>query len=241
MTVSFEGRGPRQRLSRTGGLIWTLVRTDLKSRYHGTILGFGWALLKPVAMFLVLQAIFSFVFTADPDYRLNLIIGLFLWEFNSQATTVGLSSLHVKAFLLAKVKFPSWIIVGTSITNAVFTLAVFAVIILWLPWRPGPMNSRSFGLCFSPVPGAFRRHRSRSLTGHERVVPSGFGISTRSGKSILQAGFFVAPIIYPLSILPEQFHKVLVSLATHAGHPVFAGGANDRLVSDGCSTPLSHD
>ena len=65
MTVSFEGRGPRQRLSRTGGLIWTLVRTDFKTRYHGTILGFAWALLKPIAMFLVLQGIFSFAFAAD--------------------------------------------------------------------------------------------------------------------------------------------------------------------------------
>ncbi|HXT50104.1 MAG TPA: hypothetical protein VN811_03625 [Thermoanaerobaculia bacterium] len=26
---------------------------------------------------------------------------------------------------------------------------------------------------------------------------------------VLQAGFFVAPIVYPLSIIPERFHKLL--------------------------------
>ena len=29
------------------GLVWTLVRTDFKARYHGTASGFVWALLKP--------------------------------------------------------------------------------------------------------------------------------------------------------------------------------------------------
>ena len=36
------------------GLLWTLVRTDFKARYHGTFSGFVWALLKPAAMFVVL-------------------------------------------------------------------------------------------------------------------------------------------------------------------------------------------
>ena len=50
------------------GLIWTLVRTDFKVRYHGTLGGFVWALLKPIAMFIVLLAVFSFLFT-DPSYK----------------------------------------------------------------------------------------------------------------------------------------------------------------------------
>src|SRR5262245_46831378 len=53
-----------------GGLIWTLIRTDFKARYHGTLSGFIWALLKPTAMFLVLVAVFSFVFGAEPNYKL---------------------------------------------------------------------------------------------------------------------------------------------------------------------------
>ncbi len=36
-------------MARHAGLIWTLVRTDFKARYHGTLGGFVWALLKPSA------------------------------------------------------------------------------------------------------------------------------------------------------------------------------------------------
>src|SRR4029078_4916251 len=91
------------------GLVWTLVRTDFKARYHGTMEGFVWALLKPLMMFVVLTAVFSFLFR-DPTYKLNLIVGLFLWDFFAEGTKVGLTSLAAKGFLLTKARCPSWIL-----------------------------------------------------------------------------------------------------------------------------------
>src|SRR3954463_11366218 len=81
------------------GLIWTLVRTDFKVRYHGTIGGFVWALLKPLTMFVMLMSVFSFLFASDPHYKLNLIIGLFLWDFFAEGTKAGLISLDARGFL----------------------------------------------------------------------------------------------------------------------------------------------
>ena len=66
-----------RRPSHLGGLVWTLIRTDFVTRYHGTIGGFLWALLKPLTMFLVLMGVFSFVFSNTPKYRIGLILGLF--------------------------------------------------------------------------------------------------------------------------------------------------------------------
>ena len=71
------------------GLIWTLVRTDFKARYHGTLGGFVWALLKPMSMFVVLMGVFSFLFASNPTYKLNLIVGLFLWDFSPKAPRAG--------------------------------------------------------------------------------------------------------------------------------------------------------
>ena len=39
---------------------------------------------------------------------------------------------------------------------------------------------------------------------------------------VTHAGFFVAPIIYPIGILPERVHALSVRVAADAGHPVFA-------------------
>src|SRR6186997_1615683 len=126
--VSVATTHVQQRHGRFAGLVWTLIRTDFKARYHGTIEGFVWALLKPLTMFLVLMAVFSFLFP-DPTYKLNLIIGLFLWDFFTEGTKSGLTSLHAKGFLLTKARCPSWILVVTSISNALITLTVFVGVI----------------------------------------------------------------------------------------------------------------
>src|SRR5512141_2354762 len=113
-----------------GGLVWTLIRTDFKTRYHGTIGGFVWALLKPLTMFLVLLAVFSYVFANDPQYKLDLIIGLFLYEFFQESTKTGLLSLRAKGYLLTKARFPSWVLVVASASNAVITLVLFSGVLL---------------------------------------------------------------------------------------------------------------
>jgi lipopolysaccharide transport system permease protein len=190
------------------GLVWTLIRTDFKVRYHGTAGGFVWALLKPLAMFVLLMGVFSFLFASDPNYKLNLIIGLFLWDFFAESTKVGLTSLHAKGFLLSKAKCPSWILVVTSISNAVITLAVFSGIILVFLALAGRV----------PTAGAMSMFVVYCLT--FILIVMGFSL----GSSVLflryrdlnqvwdvvtQAGFFLAPVIYPLSIIPERFHFYL--------------------------------
>ena len=127
----FGGRGkpPATPVAARAGLVWTLVRTDFKARYHGTVGGFLWALLKPLCMFGVLMSVFSFVFAATPTYKLDLIVGLFLWDFFAEGTKTGLTSLPAKRFLLTRARCPLWILVVTLIANAFITLAVFAVVI----------------------------------------------------------------------------------------------------------------
>src|SRR6266849_8945178 len=120
----------RPRAIARAGLVWTLVRTDFKARYHGTLGGFVWALLKPMSIFIVLMGVFSFLFASNPSYKLNLIVGLFLWDFFAEATKSGLMSLHAKGYLLTKARVPPWILVVASISNAMITLAVFSLVIV---------------------------------------------------------------------------------------------------------------
>jgi lipopolysaccharide transport system permease protein len=190
------------------GLIWTLVRTDFKARYHGTLGGFVWALLKPLSMFIVLMAVFSFLFASDPHYKLNLIVGLFVWDFFAEGTKSGLTSLHARGYLLTKARVPPWILVVTSISNATITLAVFIVVLaafLALSGRsPAAIELAAFcGYCAVLM-----------------VIVIGFSLASsvlflryrdlnQVWDVIVQAGFFVAPIIYPLGIIPERFHLFL--------------------------------
>jgi lipopolysaccharide transport system permease protein len=189
----------------TVGLIWTLVRTDFKTRYHGTLGGFVWALLKPLLMFMVLLGVFSFLFVSDPRYRLNLIVGLFLWDFFNEGTKVGLLSLAAKNYLLTKVRFRSWIVVVTSISNAALTLLVFSLVIVAAITFAGR------------VPSALALGLYLWYLLHYALLVIGFSLGAavlflryrdlnQMWEVVVQAGFFVAPIIYPLGIVPERFH-----------------------------------
>jgi len=190
------------------GMLWTLIRTDFKSRYHATLGGFVWALLKPALMFVVLMSVFSLIFVTTPHYRLNLIVGLFLWEFFGEATRAGLISLQAKGFLLTKARFPSWILVVASISNAVITLGVFTLTFLAYlaavgraPDVAGVALFLLYLALFSLMVVGFSLGSSVLFLRY-RDLNQVWEVAT-------QAGFFIAPIIYPLDILPERFHVYL--------------------------------
>lgn len=200
--------GPRSH-AHIAGLTWTLIRTDVKVRYHGTVGGFLWALLKPVCMFLVLVGVFSFIFaSADPRYTLNLIVGLFLWEFFSEGTKVGLVSLFSKGYLLTKIRFPRWIVVATSTANSIITLLVFtAAILLYLAWVgrfPTPLRLLLF-FAYAIEMWIIVLGFSLAMS----VLYLRYRDLTHLWDAISQAGFFVAPIVYPIQILPETLHPYL--------------------------------
>jgi lipopolysaccharide transport system permease protein len=199
--------GPTRR-HHWGGLVWTLVRTDFKARYHGTIGGFLWALLKPLAMFLVLLSVFSFIFASDPVYKRNLLLGLFLWDFFAEGTKVGIISMHQKGYLLTKTRFPSWIVVLTATSNALITLSVFTLAMLaFLAWTERAPDVAGLLLYLAYIGAAILIVGGISLAGS--VLFLRYRDLNQVWEVIIQAGFFLAPVIYPLNILPERFHFYL--------------------------------
>jgi lipopolysaccharide transport system permease protein len=202
--VFWQSRAITQRLD----LIWTLARTDFKTRYQPTFGGFLWALMKPLAMFVVLMAVFSFIFGSDPSYRLNLIVGLFLWDFFAEATKTGLISLHSKAYLLNKVKFPAWILVLTSASNALITLLLFSTVFVAFLIVSGRAPSATASALFALYVVQYTM-MAVGLSLATSVLFLRYRDFNQIWDLVTQAGFFVAPIIYPLSIVPERFHYYL--------------------------------
>jgi ABC-type polysaccharide/polyol phosphate export permease len=190
------------------GLVWTLIRTDFKVRYHGTFAGFLWALLKPLAMVLVLLGVFSFILGGTRNYAVNLVIGLLLYDFFGEATKAGLVSLRSKAFLLTKARAPSWVIVVTSTSNAAITLGVVSALFVLVLAVVGKFPSM-VGVALFVV-----------YVCHYLVMVMGISLFTsvlflryrdlhEVWDVVTQAGFFVAPVVYPLDILPERLHLYL--------------------------------
>jgi lipopolysaccharide transport system permease protein len=190
------------------GLIWTLVRTDFKTRYHGTFGGYLWALLKPAALFIVLFGVFSVVFSMDPNYNLNLVIGLFYWDFFAEATRSGMGSLHGKAFLLTRAQLPASIIVLTASSNAVVTLWLFSALI-WIYIAVAHHSLHVGQIALLALYNLIYLGIVSGLSLASSVLYLRYRDLNQVWDLALQAGFFVAPVVYPLNIIPERYHFYL--------------------------------
>jgi len=190
------------------GALWTLVRTDFKVRYHGTVMGFVWAMLKPLAMFVVLMSVFTFVFPSQDDYALRLVLGLFLYDYFQEATKTGLVSLHAKGYLIGRSRFPRWLLVVASTANpllVVLTASGAILACLAVTGRtPAPLALALFLLyllLFSAIVIAFSLASSVLFVRYRDL--------NQIWEVAVQAGLFVAPIIYPIDVLPERYHRLV--------------------------------
>src|SRR3954454_10347123 len=72
-------------------VIRTLVVRDLRIRYAGSVLGYVWTVLDPLAMAMVYWFVFAVVFKArdvgQEPYILFLVVGLLAWQWFSQSVT----------------------------------------------------------------------------------------------------------------------------------------------------------
>ena len=212
-----------------GGLIWTLVRTDFKARYHGTLSGFVWALLKPLTMFVVLTAVFSLVFASDRTYKLDLIVGLFLWDFFAEGTKTGLTAAAREGVpdhqgALSR-RGSSWSRPSSTRSSP---SVVFGVVISAFLSLIGATTERSAP--FSSSRSMWLRSPSSSSGSRWPVACSSFATVTLN-----QVWDVVDPgrLLSGANHLPPRCHPRAVSLlslrvASDGGHRVFTGRARGR-------------
>ena len=194
-------------------LIWTLAKTDFKLRYHGSVLGYVWAILKPLLMFLVLNFVFSAMFnprnTGTQFYSLQLISSIMLFNFFSEGTTAGMASLLNKAQLVTKIYVPRWTIILASTINAVLVylmnLIVIAGFFAWEKYLPSFKAVLLF-LFFSVL--TYVIILAFSLFTAPLYVK--FRDLSMIWEVLITILFYASPIIYPLSILPAYIQRTIL-------------------------------
>lgn len=193
-------------------LLSELVRTDFKLRYQGSFLGYTWSLLRPLFMFAILYIVFVRVFPLGkgiPHYPVYLFMGIMLWNFFLEMTVQSLGSIVGRGDLIRKIRIPRWIIVFSSSISALINLglnlivlAVFVALnrvnimetILLLPLVLVEIYLFALGISLF-LSALFVKFRDVSYI----------------WDVVLQAGFYLTPILYPLTNIHNlTFQKVLL-------------------------------
>lgn len=193
-------------------LLSELVRTDFKLRYQGSVLGYAWSLLRPLFMFLILYIVFTkFIRLGGsvPHYPVYLLLGIVLWQFFADVTNQSLGSIVARGDLIRKIRIPRWMIVVTSSVSALINLGlnlmvvtIFLLIsnvhitgsIAWLPFALAEIYILALGLALL-LSAAFVKYRDISFI----------------WEVLIQAGFYLTPILYPVSIITNpSLQKILL-------------------------------
>lgn len=193
-------------------LLAELVRTDFKLRYQGSILGYTWSLLKPLLMFTILYIVFVKFLRIGGDvpyFPVYLLFGIVVWNFFTEMTSQSLGSIVGRSDLIRKIRIPRWLIIVSTSVSALISLFLNMIIVGIFVWLGG--IELSLGVLWLPI--IFLEVYLLAL-GISLLLSAAF-VKYRDISHIwdvvMQAGFYITPILYPLSmIVNPTFQKVLL-------------------------------
>ena len=203
-------------------LIWKLAKNDFKTRFAGSYLGIVWAFVQPVVTILVYWVVFEKGLNAKAEvlangveapYVLWLTAGIVPWFYFSEALSNGTTALLEYNYLVKKVVFKISILPIIKIIAATFIHGFFVLFMLLLFMVHGyfpdahTLQLIYFSFClFVFVLGI-------SYTTCSIVLF--FRDLTQIIVIVLQVGMWATPILWKLSMVPEQY-QILFKL-----NPVF--------------------
>ena len=186
-----------------GDLLRNLVVRDLKVRYRGSVLGFGWSLLNPLLMMGVFTLVFQVLANIDPieRYPFFLLAALVPWLFTQHAITSAMRSVTSNAQLIKKVYFPRELLPISAIL-ASFINFILAYAVFWLVAIPFGVGT---SIAMALIPLNMLLHLIFVL-GLGLLLAS-VNVFLRDTEHIVEVGllawFFLTPIFYAMSIVPN--------------------------------------
>lgn len=183
-------------------LLKELTKTDFKLRYQGSVLGYLWALLRPLLMFAILYVVFAKLlrFGGDiPHYPVYLLCGTSMWSFFTECTSQGIQAIVNRGDLLRKISFPKYIVVVSATLTAVINMLINVAVIIIFALINGVEFSWTW---FLIIPAIFELYiLSLGIAFFLGSINVKYRDITSIWDVLVQALFYAVPIIYPISMV----------------------------------------
>lgn len=212
-----EVRGP----SALGGgarrffdLLWLMSVTEFKRVYFGTVLGYVWSLVRPLALFGVLLFVFTKVFKIGSEtaehYPVLLLMGIVLFTFFQEATTNGVTSVVAQEGVVRKTQFPRLVIPLATVVTGAFNLGLNLVVVLGFLFAFGVTPAWSWLLfpLLVAVLFVFTAAMSMMLS----VLYVRFRDVAIIWMVFAQALFYATPVLYPVEAFENETYEHLLMI-----------------------------
>lgn len=210
-------------------LLAILVWRSLKVRTQQTVIGVAWAVLQPLVMTILFTVVFSLLAGMPTDgspYPLFVLSGLLAWQFVALSFQAASASIVSESHLITRIYFPRLLLplaaIGAALFDLACTLVLLACFMAWYGVAPG-VGALAF------VPAMLLA--AATVLGLALWLAALYVPYRDVGHLlpfITQVWMFASPIIYPLSLVPENYHLVCalnpITVVVQTCRWAFAGG-----------------
>jgi len=187
-------------------LFYFLVKRDVLAIYKQTVLGFTWAIIRPVFSMIVFSVIFGGLAKIPSDgipYPIFSYAALIPWTYFSAAMNASTQSLISGKGIFTKVYFPRLIMPLTPVLSKLVDFAIAFVILfglmVWYGINP------TVNIVFLPILILMMMLTASgvgmwlsAMAIQYRDIPQGVGF-------LSQMLMYAAPVVWPISLLKDRF------------------------------------
>lgn len=196
-------------------LLVNLTSREIKGKYKRTALGQLWSLLNPIAQMVIFTVVFQFVIRIEPDpgdpsgldiFAVWLMCGLLPWAFFANVLNSGMGSLVSNENLIKKVHFTRVALpvsaTGAAVVSWITEMLVLVAVLLLVGGRP-LLYLPAVALTMALL-ALFALGVALSLA----VLNVHFRDTQYLLTIVLQAWFYLTPVVYPSRLVVEESAKI---------------------------------
>lgn len=197
-------------LYRTRDLLWAWTGRNIRARYQQSLLGWFWAIMQPAAQVLIFSVVFTLFVPIDTGaipYPVFSYVAVVPWTLLAASLPDMTDSLVANMGLITKIYFPREILpIAAMLARLLDFVVAFALLVVLMIIFRVPVYLA--GWVFLPFMLLIQLMLMIGLG----LACAALNIFFRDVRSLLALGlqlwFYASPIIYPVSMVPEQLRPI---------------------------------
>lgn len=198
-------------------LAWDLAKRDLAAKYRRSTFGVFWLILTPLILLSIYTLIFGYVFGVEwtiPRYSnknvgfvLPFFVGLTIYLIFTDIVNSSTTLFASKRTYVIKSPFPLWVLIASNLMRVSIhgLISLILLILLALFQQHLTLIGLLWMILVLIVIVTFMAAVSLILASLSPFI----GDISEIMRLLLRIFFYITPITYPLSMIPEKYHILM--------------------------------
>ena len=182
---------------------------ELRSRYKGSALGFGWNFAIPLLNLAVFYLLFGVLLgqrpltgTGEQNYAIFLFVGLLPWTFFANSLGAGASSIIANGAIVKKVRLPLQLLPAASVLSSLANFLLSMIVLFVVLAIFGPRHLE--GLLYLPLLVVIQIFMNLGFAYLLAAANVFFRDVQHILGVLLMAWYFLTPVLFSVQIVADR-------------------------------------